>query len=159
MSRNPHLPTDETRKMVRRLSSLGTPQGQIAVMVGCSEKTLRLHYRGELDEGLQDAKAAVLQALMGNIKAGNVTAMIFYDKCRGGQPETIKEEITGLGGGPVVFIPPVTITPACPERECDGLIKLNWERELRLWRELESIDDDIRKVQKKIEELKGNAQK
>ncbi len=69
MSRNPHVPTDETRKLVRQRAGVGTPQTDIAITVGCSEKTLRMYYREELDEGLQDANATVLAALVEKIWA------------------------------------------------------------------------------------------
>ncbi len=159
MSRNPHIPTDETRKIVRQLASLGTPQAEIAIMVGCSEKTLRLHYREELNEGLEDAKAAVLEALMKKIRAGNTTAMIFYDKCRGGRKETIKEEISGPKGGPLVFSRPVIITPTCAEHKCDELIEHKWRRALGVGHPSESTDRVIRRIQQTIEDLKTNAKK
>ena len=45
-------PSDEQRRMVKTLSALGIPQKQIARQVGIrSDKTLRKHFREELDRG------------------------------------------------------------------------------------------------------------
>ena len=159
MSRNPHLPTDETRKMVRQRAGIGIPQADIAATVRCSEKTLRLYYRDELHEGFQDANAAVLEALMRNVKANNTTAIIFYDKCRGGRKETIKEEISGPQGGPLVFSPITTITASCPDNECDELIERQWRRELGVGYRADNVENDIRRVRQKIKELKANGKK
>jgi len=93
MSRNPHEPTPESREQVRALAAVGLPQEDIATLIGCSEKTLRLYYRTELDEGLEEANAVILDTLFQLIDRGNTTAMIFYEKCKGGKRETIKEEI------------------------------------------------------------------
>jgi len=66
-------------------AGLGQRQDDIAAIVGCSEKTLRLYYRNELDEGLADANAAIISVLHSLMQAGNISAQIFYDKCRGGR--------------------------------------------------------------------------
>jgi hypothetical protein len=87
--------------MVRSLAGVGRPHEDIGALVGCTEKTLRKHYREELDEGAEDANAAVVGFLMAQIKKGNVAAMIFFEKARGGKCETLREEITGPGGGPI----------------------------------------------------------
>ena len=46
-----HKPTDENRKLVESTSGLGLPHEQIAILVGIDDKTLRKHYRHELDVG------------------------------------------------------------------------------------------------------------
>jgi hypothetical protein len=88
MSRDPHQPTEESRRMVRFLAGAGLSQDDISAIIGCSEKTLRLYYRNELDEGLADANAAIVAVLLALIRGGDVIAQIFYDKCRGGKRET-----------------------------------------------------------------------
>ena len=93
MSRMPHLPTPKLRQQVRSLAAVGVTHEDIGTIVGCSEKTLRLHYREELDEGAEEANAAVVGFLMDAIDRGSVPAMIFFEKCKGGQRETIREEV------------------------------------------------------------------
>jgi hypothetical protein len=85
MSRDPHEATKENCRMVRYLAGLGQRQDDIAAIIGCSEKTLRLYYRRELDEGLADAIAAIVSVMLDLMRKGNVTLQIFYDKCRGGK--------------------------------------------------------------------------
>ena len=91
MSRNPHNPTPELRQHVKSLCAVGLPQEDIAIIIGVSEKTLRLHYRQELDEGAEEANAAVVGFLMDQIDRGNVTAMIFHEKCGGGPRKIIEQ--------------------------------------------------------------------
>jgi hypothetical protein len=141
--------------LVRRLAGFGIPQEDIAMMVACSEKTLRLHYREELDEGLEDAKVAVLGALMKKIQAGNTTAIIFYEKAMGGRKETIKEEITGPGGGPVMVGDCIQILPTCSEAECDQEIGRVWRPE-RTVLSGRSLDDQIRELEQEIQRVKAN---
>lgn len=50
--REPHEPTALSRNAVEMLVAAGVPQDQIAATVGCSGKTLRKHYREEIDRGL-----------------------------------------------------------------------------------------------------------
>jgi len=85
MSRNPHVPTKATRQEVRLLSARWMRQWEIALMLDISEKTLRLYYRRELDDGRADVIAAVTEALLKLIKMGNDAAAIFYYKCQGGK--------------------------------------------------------------------------
>ena len=42
-------PTDEQRRMVRAMAGYGVPQDDIATVVRCSSRTLRKHFRAELD--------------------------------------------------------------------------------------------------------------
>jgi hypothetical protein len=92
MSRMPHQPTPDLRQHVRSLAGVGVPQEDISKLIGCSEKTLRHHYREELDEGAEEANVAVVGFLMDAIDNSNVTAMIFFEKCRGGQHEEVPKE-------------------------------------------------------------------
>jgi hypothetical protein len=87
MSRNPHKPTPETRKLVRTLAGVGQDQEDISKQVGISAKTLRFYYREELDDGKAEANAAVIGKLYELIRAEIRSAAIFCDKCRGGKKE------------------------------------------------------------------------
>ena len=61
MPRPSFQPTEEQRRMVKTLSAFGIPQEQIARQVGIrSAKTLRKHFRKELDRGDMDANLKVI---------------------------------------------------------------------------------------------------
>jgi hypothetical protein len=85
-------PTDEQRRTVRALSGYGVPQEGIAIHIGIDAKTLRKHFRDDLDRGSVEATAKVAQSLfhLATIDK-NVTAAIFWMKARAGWRE--KQEI------------------------------------------------------------------
>lgn len=55
-----------------------------------AEKTLRKHFRDELDNGVARIRARSHAALFKNVEGGNVTAQIWFDKTRNG----IREDVT-----------------------------------------------------------------
>ena len=79
-------PTDEERRLVKSLAAFGVPQEQIARRIGIrSVKTLRKHYREELDEGSLDANSNVAKTLYQMAKSGeHPIATMFWLKCRAG---------------------------------------------------------------------------
>jgi len=81
-------PTDEQRRTVRALSGYGVPQEGIAIHIGIDAKTLRKHFRDDLDRGSVEATAKVAQSLfhLATIDK-NVTAAIFWMKARAGWRE------------------------------------------------------------------------
>jgi hypothetical protein len=58
-----HEPTPEMREIVRALSSFGVAQAKISGYLDLDEKTLRLHYRREIDHGRDLATAEVVHSL------------------------------------------------------------------------------------------------
>ena len=95
-------PTEEQRRTVKALSGYGVPQDGIAIHIGIDAKTLRKHFRDELDRGSVEATAKVAQSLFAMAtKGNNVAAAIFWMKVRGGWRETTRVESTGPGGGPL----------------------------------------------------------
>lgn len=84
MSQKPHIPTEGTRAQVDALAGLvGLPQAEIAAFLSIDLKTLRKHYRKELDTATVKANAAVAKALFTKATKGNDTgAMIFWLKAR-----------------------------------------------------------------------------
>ena len=83
-----HSPSDEERRTVKALSGYGVPQEDIAIHMDMDAKTLRKHYRRELDRGTIEANAKVAQTLftMATVDK-NVAAAIFWMKARGGWRE------------------------------------------------------------------------
>jgi hypothetical protein len=85
-------PTDEQRRTVKAMSGFGVPQPDIAIHIGVDPKTLRKHFREELDRGSIEATTKVAQSLFNMATQGNnVAAAIFWMKARAGWRE--KQEI------------------------------------------------------------------
>ena len=95
-------PTSEQRKTVKALSGFGVPQDAIAAYVGIDPKTMRKHFRDELDRGSVEATAKVAQTLFHlSTVEKNVASVIFWMKARAGWREKTNVEVTGPDGRPV----------------------------------------------------------
>lgn len=106
MGRPAHVPTQKNRGLVEAYAACGTPEEDIARLLGIDPKTLRKHYRSELDIAHVKANAKVAGALYNTAidpKAGikHVTAAIFWLKTRAGWKETSVVESTGKDGAPI----------------------------------------------------------
>lgn len=94
----PHTPSDKTKAEVSALCSFGVPQSEIACYIGIDPKTLRKHYRAELDTSVTRANAAVGRFLYQNASGQTigkgathsdcVRAAMFWAKTRMGWRET-----------------------------------------------------------------------
>ena len=95
--------TEEQRRTVKALSGYGVPHDGIAIHIGVDPKTLRKHFRDELDRGSVEATAKVAQTLfhLATVEK-NVPSVIFWMKARAGWRETVRQENTGADGNPVV---------------------------------------------------------
>ena len=93
-----HLPTPETQKLVESSSGLGLPHESIAVLVGIDDKTLRKHYRNELDMGKAKANGQIAKTLFSKAVAGDTTSLIWWTKSQMRWSETVKNEVTGADG-------------------------------------------------------------
>ena len=96
-----HKPTDENRKLVESTSGLGLPHEQIAILVGIDDKTLRKHYRHELDVGKAKANGQIAKTLFSKAMSGDTTSLIWWTKAQLRWSETVKNEITGADGTPL----------------------------------------------------------
>lgn len=94
----PHEPTRATRELVQLHTMVGTTQETIASIIGIDPKTLRKHYRDELDLAKAKANATIGGALFNKAKAGDTTAMIFWMKTQAGWKETNVNEHTSPDG-------------------------------------------------------------
>lgn len=97
-----HKPTDETRRMTETLSGFGVKHEDIALSLGISPKTLRTHYRKELDLGTINANARVAQTLFKQAtdpeNPKSTTAAIFWLKARAGWSERQEIDLTSSDG-------------------------------------------------------------
>ena len=86
MARPRLTPTDEQRQKVKSMAAMGIPQEQIVQMIGCrSPKTLRRHFRKELDAGAMEANYNVTKTLYAMATSGKDTdATKFWLRCRAG---------------------------------------------------------------------------
>ncbi|AHB77580.1 MULTISPECIES: hypothetical protein [Pandoraea] len=110
--RKPFVPTAADRKMVETLAGYGVPHEDIALQIvnpqtskALDPKSLRRHFRSELDTGATKANSLVAQSLFKHATGtgkGAVTAAIFWMKVRAGWKEPPQRlEHTGADGGPV----------------------------------------------------------
>jgi len=90
---NKHIVTSETREAVKAMSAFGLTQEQMATYYDISHDTLHRHYSDELRTSLVDANLLVANKLFRQATDNeNVTAMIFWLKCRAGWKEPEKIE-------------------------------------------------------------------
>ena len=82
-----HVPTDATRQTVQLHTMVGTSQEDISRVLDIDPKTLRKHYRDELDLAKAKANATIGGALFNKAKTGDTAAMIFWMKTQAGWRE------------------------------------------------------------------------
>jgi hypothetical protein len=98
MGRRAHHPDPVQRRQVEALAAYGVPEENIARVMAIDPKTLRRHYRDELDTGQIKATAKVAEFLFRKATTDGpqaVTAAIFWMKTRGGWKETSVHEVAG----------------------------------------------------------------
>jgi hypothetical protein len=109
--RKPHEPTPQSRAEVEALKSFGVAQEDIATYVGLDAKTLRKHYREELDTAQTRADSNVAKFLYnaasgkalddGASHADCVRAAMFWAKTRMKWRETDNESQSN--GNPITI--------------------------------------------------------
>jgi hypothetical protein len=82
MTRRAFRPTDEMREQVRSLAARGVRHEDIAGIVDCDPKTLRKHFRYELDRGKAAANADITGALYEKAMGGDTIAAMFWLKAQ-----------------------------------------------------------------------------
>ena len=92
MSQPPHEPTKAMRDTVTLHAMVGTPQEDIARVLGISDRTLRKYYRDELDLALAKANATIGGSLFNKAKNGDTSAQMFWLKTRAGFKEKGEEK-------------------------------------------------------------------
>ena len=90
-------PTDDERRLVEQMCAVGIPQESICLVVrdGIDDKTLRKHFRRELDTTKIKANAKIGGTLFNKAVNGDTTAAIFWAKTQMGWKETNVQENNG----------------------------------------------------------------
>ena len=104
MARPAFEPNGKTRKVVKTMASLGCRHEDIATMLEITPKTLRKHFRIELDTGAIEANAQVVQSLFDMATKGkNPAAAIFWTKSRCGWRERPNHPEQDAGASQIVI--------------------------------------------------------
>ena len=117
MARPAHAPDPAQRRQVEALAGYGIPEPEIAGLIGIDAKTLRKHYRAELDHGHTKANARVAENLFRKATGEGkeaVTAAIFWLKARAGWREVQRHEHAGVAGEPIQEIRRIILTAPKP---------------------------------------------
>ena len=97
MPRKAHQPDPVTRRQVEAMAAYGVPEADIARVIGIDPKTLRKHYREELDTGSIKANSRIAESLYRKATGDgpqSVTACIFWLKTRAHWKETTVNEVS-----------------------------------------------------------------
>ena len=97
----PYAPTPADRVTVKNLVVCGYTHTQIAKCIGpygISEKTLRKHFRRELDASKAEIDAFATSNLLHLIRERNLGAICFYLKSRAGWQETTAQRFVDEKG-------------------------------------------------------------
>jgi hypothetical protein len=96
MGRRAHRAEPFLKRQVEAMAAYGVPEEKIARVVGIDAKTLRKHYRDELDTGQTKANSKVAESLYRKATGEgpqSVTAAIFWLKTRAQWKETAVSEV------------------------------------------------------------------
>jgi len=90
-------PTDDERKLVEQMTACGIPQESQCLVIrdGIDDKTLRKHFRRELDTAATKANTKVAGTLFNKAMGGDTAAMIWWSKTRMKWSEKQEVEHTG----------------------------------------------------------------
>lgn len=87
MARPAFQATDEHRRQVTLMVGVGIQQELIAKVLNCDIKTLRKHFKKELEVGKATVITKVAAQLMRNIEKGKEASAIFFLKTQAGWRE------------------------------------------------------------------------
>ena len=73
--RPPHKPDNQSRRLVEVAAAHGVPQTAISRLLGVNDKTLRRHYRPELDRGAALAETELAGNLLRAAKGRGAPAL------------------------------------------------------------------------------------
>ena len=120
MGRPGHKPDPMLRRQVEAMAGYGVTEAQIAGLIGVDAKTLRKHYRDELDHGHVKANVKVAENLFRKATGEGreaVTAAIFWMKARAQWREVSLHQHDVAAHEPVTVIRRIIVQPSadgCP---------------------------------------------
>jgi hypothetical protein len=99
-------PTDEDRALVENAAAFGVSRQRMAYRLGIDEKTLRKHFRAELDGGMfkahmQVGKCIYAMATQSSDEKVRADMSKFYARTQMGWKETSVNKQVGKDGGPI----------------------------------------------------------
>jgi hypothetical protein len=112
----PFKPTEDDRKMAEQMAAVGIPQESIARVIGIDPKTLRKHFREELDTAEIKANAKIGGTLFNKAINGDTTAAIWWSKARMGWKERTQFQHADADGE-VIQTHGVLVVPAIVSME------------------------------------------
>ena len=116
MSGSPeHIPDDKTREAVSALCAYGVPQEEISVYIGIDAKTLRKHYRAELDASKIRANAKVRRFLFEAATGDAISKGATYADCLRGSMFWAKTQMGFKESFEVMQSEPITINIVKPD--------------------------------------------
>jgi predicted transcriptional regulator len=81
-------------KQVKALSSIGCTQEEIAAVMGCTVRTLRNRFAGEMRQGMETMRMSLRRWQYEKAKGGNVAMLIWLGKQYLGQREKADTTVT-----------------------------------------------------------------
>jgi crotonobetainyl-CoA:carnitine CoA-transferase CaiB-like acyl-CoA transferase len=124
MGRRAHSPEPAGRRQVEAMSAYGVPEADIARVLGIDPKTLRKHYRDELDTGSIKANSRMAENLYRKAMGDGpqaVTATIFWLKTRAQWKETMVSEQT-VTHSPILRIVRHIVSPQHQGEDANSLL-------------------------------------
>jgi hypothetical protein len=115
MGRPAHMPDPMLRRQVEAMAGYGVTEAQIAGLIGIDTKTLRKHYRNELDHGHVKANVKVAENLFRKATGEGreaVTAAIFWMKARAQWREVSLHQHDVATHEPVTVIRRIIVSPS-----------------------------------------------
>ena len=112
---------------IERLAGLGLTREEIALCIGVSETTIYNRQResevfeAAIKSGRANAARDISNKLFELAKAGDMTAIIWYEKTRCGRTDKVAHELTGKDGGPIA------ITAVAQEQAAQQIVE--WRRQ------------------------------
>ncbi|HXI44189.1 MAG TPA: hypothetical protein VNH18_05560 [Bryobacteraceae bacterium] len=108
-------PTEVDRHLVKTMARTGVPHTTIARCLGkngIDEKTLRRHFRRELDVSADIANAMIAGVLYSAALKGEPWAVCFWLKCQAGWKEKQQVEHSGPNDGGITLVVRSVLQPA-----------------------------------------------
>lgn len=97
MGRNAFKPTEEQRRQVSLMSSIGIQQVAMAKILGIDFKTLTKYFPDELEVGKAKTITYVAGKLMGNIQKNKEASIFFFLKTQAGWREKMELDVEHSG--------------------------------------------------------------